>query len=117
MIGRLPTPTTHAAAVGVGDYALVVGGRGSLASELKSSIVAIDPRTGRTRLVGDLPQPLSDETAVAGRRLLLFGGREPTGTTAAVVELMPRFVRVTAQPRKRTSAPIENVYAADAAGG
>jgi DNA-binding beta-propeller fold protein YncE len=102
-IGRLP-------------YALVIGGRGSLTSELRSSIVAVDPRTGRTHVAGRLPQPLSDEAAVSDRRLLLFGGREQAGTTDAVVELTTHLVREAALPHHRPSARTSNVYAADRAG-
>jgi DNA-binding beta-propeller fold protein YncE len=115
-IGRLPAATTHAAALAADGYALVVGGRGARSTELHSSIVAIDPRNGRTRLVGRLPQPLSDETAVAGGRLLLFGGRGAAGTTDAVVRLTTRLVRVAGRARRRSSARALDVYAADGAG-
>ena len=112
LVGHLPVPTTHAAAVAADGRALIIGGRGPAPNTPKNSIVAVDPRTGKARIVGRLPQPLSDEMAVAGRKLLVFGGRAPTGTTSEIVELVPRLVSV----RVRASVRSENVYAADSAG-
>jgi YVTN family beta-propeller protein len=113
LLGRLPAPTTHAAAAAAGRVVLVVGGRGTSPGTPARSIVAVDPARRTVRIVGTLPQPLSDEAAVAvGRRVLVFGGRSPTGTVADIVALTPRLVTA---PR-RTTVRAENVYAADGAG-
>jgi DNA-binding beta-propeller fold protein YncE len=107
-LGRLPAPTTHAAAVADGGLALIVGGRGAALGSLSSRIVGIDSSTGRIHTVGRLGRPLADAAAVsADGRILLIGGRTPRGTGNSVLELR----KVTARAPDRT-----NVYAADGAG-
>jgi len=115
LIGHLPVPTTHAAAVATGGYALVIGGRGPAPNTPKETILAVNARTGKVRLAGRLPQPLSDEMAVAGRRLLVFGGHTSTGTTGKIIELAPRVVGVRRVSTTRHVSS-KNVYAADSAG-
>ena len=120
-LGRLPAPTTHAAAATLGDVAFVIGGRGPTVGTQTSSIVAIDMRTGRIRLAGRLPQPLSDLAAVAFRsEILVVGGRGQSGTVATLqalrpVRLPPRAPAAT--PRVAVPALLDarNVYAADGA--
>jgi YVTN family beta-propeller protein len=104
LIGRLPAPTTHAAAVGLRGIAYVVGGRGAALDSPTDRIVAVDPQAGRIRIVGRLPRPTSDaSTAVTANRILVFGGRSGGATTDQIVSLTPQRV---------TTA---NVYAADTA--
>ncbi|MEN3341760.1 MAG: hypothetical protein V7644_1164 [Actinomycetota bacterium] len=112
-IGRLPSPTTHAAAAAIGSTAFVVGGRGAAPGTPTSRIVAVDPLAGRIRAAGTLHQPLSDLAAVPTRRgILLAGGSGRSGTVAALTELVAATrSRRTAERPKPT-----NVYAADAAG-
>jgi N-acetylneuraminic acid mutarotase len=91
LVGHLPHPLTHAAAVALGPYVYVLGGRGSVAGSQTAGVLAIDPRTGRWLRAGELPQPLSDAAAVApGDRVWLAGGQARDGQTlASVLELVP----------------------------
>jgi N-acetylneuraminic acid mutarotase len=89
-LGGLPQPTTHAAAVALGSYVYVFGGRGAAAQSQSAEIVAIDATNGRAVRDGELPQPLSDAAAIAfGERLWLAGGAGASGTVASVLELTP----------------------------
>jgi YVTN family beta-propeller protein len=106
-LGRLPAPTTHAAAASVGGVVYVIGGRGAARGTPTAAIVAVDPRAGTVRPAGHLLAPRSDLVAVArGPHVLVAGGLGPSGTTAAVGELVPA----------RRVAAVRNVYAAGAAG-
>jgi len=110
-LGRLPGPTTHAAAAELGGLAYVIGGRGASLDTPTSRIEAIDPRTGRVRAAGHLPQPLSDSSAISlGSSILLAGGRSANGTQSSVLALSrathPRAARA------RTGSAVD-VYAAD----
>ena len=111
-LGRLPQPTTHAAAAVLDGNVYVVGGRGALLTSQTARIVEVDPTTGRVRVAGSLASPRSDLAAVTvGGRILLFGGREPSGTTASIAELVPAPARTVA-----TEAVVRNVYAHDGVG-
>jgi DNA-binding beta-propeller fold protein YncE len=115
-IGRLPAPTTHAAAAALGDTAYVIGGRGPATGTPTQRIVAIDPSTRTVRPAGSLVQPRSDLAAVAlDGRILLVGGRQATGVSGEIAELVPAGkARAVVTTPKALSAT--NVYAADAAG-
>ena len=115
-IGRLPAPTTHAAAAALGDTAYVIGGRGPATGTPTTRIVAVDPVTRTVRWAGSLVRPRSDLAAVAlTGRILLVGGRRATGVSGEIAELVPagrsRAVAGTPKPLSPT-----NVYAADAPG-
>ncbi len=115
-IGRLPAPTTHAAAATFHGIAYVIGGRGSVPGSATRRISAIDPSSGRLRGAGVLATPLSDLAAVSVRGgILLAGGRGPPGTSSTIGELVPagRSHPVAEAPRSLSAT---NVYAADAAG-
>jgi DNA-binding beta-propeller fold protein YncE len=108
-VGRLPAPTTHAAAAAIGATAFVIGGRGAQVGTPTARIVAVD---GRVHAVGSLARPLSDLAAVAdGSGILLAGGRDASGTVADITRLVPSSRRAPAA--KRT---LQNVYAADRVG-
>jgi YVTN family beta-propeller protein len=108
-IGRLPAPTTHAAAAAIGDTAYVIGGRGAATGTPTDRIVAVDVARRRVRAAGTLATPLSDLAAVPSRNgILLAGGRSATGTVASLTELVP------GAPRR--TALVANVYAADRVG-
>jgi YVTN family beta-propeller protein len=108
-IGRLPAPTTHAAAAAIGDIAYVIGGRGAVVDTPTDRIVAVDVAHRRVRAAGTLATPLSDLAAVpSGNGILLAGGRSATGTVASLTELVPGAPRHTAR--------VANVYAADRVG-
>jgi YVTN family beta-propeller protein len=115
-IGRLPAPTTHAAAATFRGIAYVIGGRGSVVGSATGRISALDPSSGRARGAGMLAAPLSDLAAVSVRGgILLAGGHGPAGTSSAIGELVPaeRSHPVAEAPRPLSAT---NVYAADAAG-
>ncbi len=105
-LGRLPGPTTHAAAAELGGLAYVIGGRGASLDTPTSRIEAIDPRTGRVRAAGHLRQPLSDASAISlGSSILVAGGRSADGTQSSVLAL-------SRGTRTRTASAVD-VYAAD----
>lgn len=90
-IGDLPSPITHAAAVALGSYVYILGGRGSAPGTQSAAILAIDPTTGHSVQVGRLPQPLSDAAAIPfSDRVWLAGGLSPSGPVNSVLELTPR---------------------------
>jgi DNA-binding beta-propeller fold protein YncE len=118
-IGRLPAPTTHAAAAALDDIAYVIGGRGAAIGSATTHVVAVDPRTGRIRRAGRLSTPRSDLAAVTvGGSILLAGGRGPNGTESEIGELAPRTTRPAAAAPVRERVPVTpagNVYAYDGA--
>jgi DNA-binding beta-propeller fold protein YncE len=112
-IGRLPAPTTHAAAATIGTIAYVIGGRGAALGSVTDRIVSVDPATRRLRPAGTLVAARSDLAAVgAGTRILLVGGHDASGTVSTISEL--RTVARTASTA--FAAKAGNVYAYDAAG-
>ncbi len=114
-IGRLPDPTTHAAAAALGGLVYVIGGRGSSLTSQTARIVAVNADTGRVESGGSLTSPRSDLAAVTdGRRILLFGGRGPSGTTASISELVAAPMRIVLAQRNFATVP-GNVYAYDRA--
>jgi N-acetylneuraminic acid mutarotase len=54
-------------------------------------VLAVDPQTGRIRVVGSLPAPVAHAPLVAlGRRLFLVGGTDSSGSPLAqVLEIDP----------------------------
>jgi DNA-binding beta-propeller fold protein YncE len=118
-IGRLPAPTTHAAAAALGDVAYVVGGRGAASGSVTTRVVAVELRSGRIRRAGRLLTPRSDlAAATVGTRILLAGGRGRNGTESGISELVPGVKRTAAAPQRRGSVPVTpagDVYAYDGA--
>lgn len=118
--GRLPAPTTHAAAAVLGGVVYVIGGRGASLTSQTSRIVAYDPATGRARTAGALASPRSDLAAVTvSGRIVVFGGHGTSGTTAAIGALVAgaqpiKAVRRTSADTRSSTAP-GNVYAYDGA--
>jgi YVTN family beta-propeller protein len=118
-IGRLPSPTTHAAAAALGGLVYVIGGRSAVIGTPTRQVVAIDPVTGRTRAGATLGAASSDLAAVSdGTRILLIGGRGHAGTQDSIDELVPAKAAqaitsaFTTQSTTRTAA---GVYAHDSA--
>jgi N-acetylneuraminic acid mutarotase len=73
VIGRLPTPVSHASAVVLGGRIYVLGGR-SHGVALRR-IVAFDPAGGIARLAGRLPLAVTNAAAVeSGSSGYLIGG-------------------------------------------
>ncbi|HSX21726.1 MAG TPA: hypothetical protein VLE97_03015 [Gaiellaceae bacterium] len=90
-VGRLPAPTTHAAAAAIGRVAYVIGGRGATVGTPTDRIVAIDSVTHKVTAAGLLDQPLSDLAAVADADgIVLYGGHGVAGAIASITELEPR---------------------------
>ena len=110
-IGRLPAPTTHAAAAALGGVAYVVGGRGATLGSGTARVIAVDVRSRRIWRAGHLSTWRSDlAAATVGTRILLAGGRGPGGAESAISELMPGTTRTTAKATRTL-----NVYAHDRA--
>ena len=116
-IGRLPAPTTHAAAATIGNVAYAIGGRGATPGSTSARVVAIDPRTRVIRPAGSLAAPRSDlAAATIGRTILLAGGRDAGGTLAALSELIRTAARPVHPGRVAEHALLQNVYAYDRSG-
>ena len=117
-IGRLPAPTTHAAAATIDGVAYVIGGRGAILDTPVTRIVAVDPRTRQVTVAGRLLSPRSDLAAsTLGHGILLAGGRGTAGTEALIGELRPHVVVSRPAPARRAAPPTPrgNVYAYDSA--
>ncbi len=117
-IGRLSSPTTHAAAAALGNHVYVIGGRSATVDTPTAAIEAIDPIARTVVVAGTLNSARSDLAAVGlPGRILLAGGRGGAGTVATVSELLPSRrtkARTTAAVPKLIDA--HNVYAADSPG-
>jgi YVTN family beta-propeller protein len=108
-LGRLPAPTTHAAAAVAGGVVYVIGGRGAAVGTPTARIVSVDVSRRRVASAGSLAAPTSDLAAVGlGARILLAGGRGAAGTEASLRELVPA-----ASPLRTTSSV--DVYSHDRA--
>jgi YVTN family beta-propeller protein len=108
-IGRLPAPTTHAAAAALDGRVLVIGGRGAAVGTASSRIVAVDPASYRIRSVGHLPRPVSDAAAVGLAHAVVVAGGRGTATLADVVRLVPARRRIVRASTRSTRSV--NVYA------
>jgi DNA-binding beta-propeller fold protein YncE len=119
-LGRLPAPTTHAAAATFGSVAYVIGGRSATVGTPTDRIVAVDVVKRKIVPAGLLQQPLSDLAAIGeAHGILVSGGRSTAGTVASIVELRPRGAVRTSTVAVAGVPPLldkHNVYAADAVG-
>ena len=118
-IGRLPAPTTHAAAAAIGSIAYVIGGRGATLGSATARIVAVDVRAGSVRPAGTLSSPRSDLAAVTtGASILLAGGRGAAGTSAHVSELVASPPTRRSQTARTSTRPVgaQGIYTFDGAG-
>ncbi len=116
-IGRLPNPTTHAAAAALGSRVYVIGGRGATVDTPTAAVVAVDPIARKVVAAGTLAAARSDLAAVGlPGRILLLGGRGGSGTVATVSELRPARRKKTAAAATPNLVDPRNVYAADGAG-
>jgi YVTN family beta-propeller protein len=112
-VGRLASPTTHAAAAALSNVAYVIGGRGATLGTPTTRVEAIDVRTGRTRPFGVLRVARSDLGAVTtDNHILLAGGKAATGTVSTLSELRPAVSVVAPHPRAHAIVA-GNVYAHD----
>jgi YVTN family beta-propeller protein len=113
-IGRLPNPTTHAAAAALGTRVYVIGGRSATVDTPTAAIAAVDPQARTVTVAGTLASARSDLAAVGlPGKILLAGGRGASGTVGTVSELVPMRRTTAAVP---TLVDAHNVYAADGPG-
>jgi len=118
LVGRLPAPTTHAAAASLGPLAFVIGGRGTNLGSVTDRIVSIAIRTGKIRRAGALAVPRSDlAAATVGNTILVSGGNSGSATVATITTLEPvlRTLAGTSSGRSTHGAAI-SVYAHDGPG-
>jgi YVTN family beta-propeller protein len=119
-IGRLPAPTTHAAAASLGTVAYVIGGRSATLDTPTGRVVAIDVRTRKLHALRQLREPRSDLMAASvDGGILVAGGQASGRTVASVGVLSPKRVVVHTgrhAARHAFSVDAANVYAADRAG-
>jgi YVTN family beta-propeller protein len=116
-LGRLPAPTTHAAAATLDGIAYVIGGRGAIVGTPTARIVSVDVAARRIRTAGALRVARSDLAAAAvGSRILLAGGHAAGGTVATLSELAPQArAKSAVAPRVKAQVHVANVYAHDGA--
>ena len=91
-VGRLPAPTTHAAAATLGSTPYVVGGRGASSGTPTAGSSASTPPANGASVAGPLGRPLSDLAAVGTPRGILVARRPAdatSGTVADLTELVP----------------------------
>ena len=113
-VGRLPNPTTHAAAAALGNRVYVIGGRGATLDTPTAAIEAVDPIARKVVAAGTLNSARSDLAAIGlPGKILLAGGRGGSGTVATISELTPSRRTTAAVP---SLVDVHNVYAADRAG-
>jgi YVTN family beta-propeller protein len=111
-LGRLPAPTTHAAAAAVGGVVYIIGGRGATLGSATNRIVAVDVSSRRVRRAGTLAVARSDlAAATVGGSILVAGGDAATGTVATLSRLTP----VLADRASTHSIDLADVYAHDGA--
>jgi YVTN family beta-propeller protein len=110
-IGRLPNPTTHAAAAALGSHVYVIGGRSATVDTPTAAIEAVDPIARKVVPAGTLNSARSDLAAIGlPGKILLAGGRGASGTIATISELTPTTRAVSSVPKLVNA---HNVYAAD----
>jgi YVTN family beta-propeller protein len=120
-IGRLPAPTTHAAAATLGGIAYVIGGRGAVVGSVTTRIVSVEVAARRIRSAGALRAGRSDLAAVAvGARILVAGGHAASGTVATLSQLVPSgrvqaAAKATIPPRTTARTHVVDVYSHDGA--
>jgi hypothetical protein len=69
---------------------VLVGGRAQADGGQTASILAINPRSGATTVVGQLPQPLSDAAVALSRgRIVVAGGDDGNGPQSPILALTP----------------------------
>ena len=91
VVGHLPQPAGHQAAVTIGGFVYLFGGRVGVSTSAPHSgvIWRFDPSTGEVSVAGSLPNAVSDLAAVTnGTATWLLGGELASGAaTGAVLEV------------------------------
>ena len=94
LVGRLPVPLGHAAAVTVGDRVLLLGGRTG-PDTFTNALWWFDPASGSFKRAGTLPAPTSDAAVVAsGNQVWLLGGESPSPSARATGGVTGRVIVV-----------------------
>ncbi len=114
-IGRLPSPTTHAAAAVIGDRVYVIGGRGATVDTPTAAIEAVDPIARKVVPAGLLDSARSDLAGASVSR---------AGSCSRAAVALPGQSRPSpsSRPTRRTTSAVpklvdaHNVYAADRPG-
>jgi hypothetical protein len=102
VIGRLPRPTSHAAAVVLGNYIYLLGGEAN--GVAGDRILRFDPQSRRVTPAGRLPSPLSGGAATTvGSIGYLIGGTGPGGASHDVVLLRERTLKTPAAQEAKPS--------------
>jgi hypothetical protein len=110
-VTQLPVPVRYAALAVSGNVIYLFGGQtSSQAGHQTATIQAVDVAAGTARLVGNLPQPLTEATAwVQGGAILLAGGRQGSSAVSGVMRFDPATGQSTALgnlPRPTADAPV-----------
>ena len=103
VVGHLPQPVDHAAAIALGGQIYVLGGSiGGIASD---AIVAFQPSSGAATAAGHLPMPVSNAAATTvGRTGYLVGGVGAGATPiASIVTLRLRTITAPVTPAPSTT--------------
>ncbi|HLI53024.1 MAG TPA: PQQ-binding-like beta-propeller repeat protein [Acidimicrobiales bacterium] len=87
-VADLPVPVRYAAVTVAGGYLLVVGGQTGDAADGTYYIQAVDLKTGRASIAGQLPAPLTGASAAElGGSVYVFGGRSAGHVVDSVYKL------------------------------
>lgn len=113
-VASLRVGARYPAAGAIGRTIYVFGGEGTTGAD-SNAIQAVDPATGRTRLVGHLPTATSHASAIVlGGRIYILGGRSAGVASDRIVAFDPATGR--AKPVGRLPYAVQNAVAATAGG-
>ena len=110
-VTQLPVPVRYPALAVVGNVIYLFGGQtSSQAGHQTATVQAVDVVAGTARVVGNLPQPLTEATAwVQGGAVLVAGGRQGSAAVSTVTRFDPSTGQSTAigsLPRPTADAPV-----------
>lgn len=110
-VTQLPVPVRYPGIAVVGNVIYLFGGQtSSQAGHQTGTVQAVDVVAGTARVIGNLPQALTEATAwVQGGAIFLAGGRQGSAAVAAVMRFDPtsgQAVVVGNLPRPTADAPV-----------
>jgi len=98
-VGQLAQPVRYAAVVAAAGLVYLFGGTTPSGSSQTTLIQAFDPHTGRTRIIGHLPEPWAHGmAATVGGQVYLLGGVSGTTTLTSIWRYAPGANRATPTP-------------------
>ncbi len=104
VIGHLPQPTSHAAAVELGRHVYLLGGEAN--GVVSDRIWRFDPAKGTVVPAGRLPLPVAYGAAtVVGSTAYLIGGKGADGSTVSSVVLLREHIVRAAPEEEAGTAP------------